>query len=85
MAAGAARMAVLDPGRGGPHREAQHARHPQGVKIAVAAGDGGKGHQYGSTEDLHFDHVIPWSNGGANTLCAPCNRRKGADDIRARF
>jgi 5-methylcytosine-specific restriction endonuclease McrA len=62
---------------------------PQDVKIAVAARDGGRCRQCGSTTDLHFDHVIPWSKGGANTvaniqlLCGPCNRRKGADDIPA--
>jgi hypothetical protein len=62
---------------------------PQDVKIAVAARDGGRCRQCGSTTELHFDHVIPWSTGGANTianiqlLCGPCNRRKGADDIPA--
>lgn len=64
---------------------------PQDVKIAVAARDGGRCRQCGSTADLHFDHVIAWSKGGANTvaniqlLCGPCNRRKGADDIPARI
>jgi len=62
---------------------------PQDVKIAVAARDGGRCRQCGSDQELHFDHVIPWSKGGANTvqniqlLCGPCNRRKGADDIPA--
>lgn len=62
---------------------------PQDVKIAVAARDGGRCRQCGSTTDLHFDHVIPWSKGGANTvaniqlLCGSCNRRKGDDDIPA--
>lgn len=62
---------------------------PQDVKIAVAARDGGRCRQCGSAEDLHFDHVIPWSKGGANTvaniqlLCGRCNRAKGADDIPA--
>ena len=38
--------------------------------------------QCGSREEIHFDHVIPWSRGGANTadniqlLCGRCNRRK---------
>jgi hypothetical protein len=60
---------------------------PQDVKIAVAARDQGRCRQCGSTKDLHFDHVIPWSRSGTNTvqniqlLCGPCNRRKGADDI----
>ena len=60
---------------------------PQDVKIAVAARDGGRCRLCGSTVDLHFDHVIPWSKGGANTvaniqlLCGPHNRAKGADDI----
>lgn len=57
---------------------------PQDVKIAVSARDHGRCRQCGSTEQLHFDHVIPVSKGGANTvaniqlLCGPCNRTKGA-------
>lgn len=72
---------------------------PQAVKVAVAARDHGQCqcragttcHGYpevcGSTLEPHFDHVIAWSRGGADTvanlqiLCGPCNRRKGADDI----
>lgn len=57
---------------------------PQDVKIAVSARDGGRCRQCGSTQQLHFDHVIPVSKGGANTvaniqlLCGACNRAKGA-------
>ena len=57
---------------------------PQDVKIAVSARDGGRCRQCGSTHQLHFDHVIPISRGGANTianiqlLCGACNRAKGA-------
>ena len=35
--------------------------------------------------EIHFDHIIPWSKGGASDeanirlLCGPCNRAKGAD------
>jgi HNH endonuclease len=72
---------------------------PQGIKVAVAARDQGRCrcqsgvtcHGYpgicGSTEDPHYDHIIPWAKGGADTvanlqiLCGPCNRRKGADYI----
>jgi hypothetical protein len=56
----------------------------QDVKIAVSARDGGRCRQCGSTHQLHFDHVIPISRGGANTvaniqlLCGACNRAKGA-------
>jgi len=62
---------------------------PQDVKIAVAARDCGRCRQCGSSDELHFDHVIAWSKGGSNSianiqlLCGPCNRRKGADDIPA--
>jgi hypothetical protein len=57
---------------------------PQDVKIAVSVRDGGRCRQCGSTHQLHFDHVIPVSRGGANTpanvqlLCGPCNRAKAA-------
>jgi 5-methylcytosine-specific restriction endonuclease McrA len=57
---------------------------PQDVKIAVSARDGGRCRKCGSSEKLHFDHVIPVSKGGANTvaniqlLCGVCNRAKGA-------
>jgi hypothetical protein len=63
---------------------------PQDVKIAVSVRDQGRCVQCGSAQDLHYDHKIPWSKGGANTanniqlLCGPCNRRKGADDIPVR-
>ena len=62
---------------------------PQDVKIQVSVRDQGRCVQCGSAEDLHYDHKIPWSKGGANTvnniqlLCGTCNRRKGADDIPA--
>ena len=68
---------------------------PQAVKIAVAVRDGGQCqctrancHGYdkcGSTVEPHYDHIIPWSKGGTDTVgnlqvfCGPCNRRKGAD------
>ena len=57
---------------------------PQDVKIAVSARDGGRCRQCGSTDKLHFDHVIPLSRGGSNSvaniqlLCGVCNRAKGA-------
>ena len=71
---------------------------PQDIKIAVAARDQGRcrctaypchGHagRCNSATNLHYDHVIPWSGGGTDTiqnlqlLCGPCNLRKGADDI----
>ncbi len=72
---------------------------PQAVKVAVAARDSGQCqcragfacHRYsgvcGSTDEPHYDHIIPWSKGGTDTadnlqiLCGPCNRRKGADNI----
>lgn len=62
---------------------------PQDVKIAVSVRDRGMCRQCGSRQNLHFDHVVPWSRGGANTvnniqlLCGPCNLRKGAYDIPA--
>ena len=85
----AGRPAVRLAAQPGPVGERNTRSIPQDVKIAVAARDGGRCRQCGSSTDLHFDHVIAWSKGGANTvaniqlLCGPCNRRKGADDIPA--
>jgi 5-methylcytosine-specific restriction endonuclease McrA len=67
-----------------PVGERHPRRIPQDVKIAVSARDAGRCRQCGCTEKLHFDHIIPVSRGGANTvaniqlLCGPCNRAKAA-------
>ena len=67
-----------------PVGERHTRRISQDVKIAVSARDGGRCRQCGQTENLHFDHIIPVSKGGANTvaniqlLCGPCNRAKAA-------
>ena len=57
---------------------------PKNVKMEVWQRDGGKCVQCGSNENLEYDHIIPFSKGGANTtrnlqlLCESCNRSKGA-------
>jgi HNH endonuclease len=62
---------------------AEPSRHiPQDVKNAVWQRDGGKCTQFGSTSYLEFDHIIPHTKGGANTLenvqllCRNCNLKK---------
>jgi hypothetical protein len=39
---------------------------PTWVKLEVWKRDGGKCVKCGSGEDLHFDHIIPWSKGGSS-------------------
>jgi hypothetical protein len=61
------------------HRE----RIPEDVRIAVWRRDQGKCARCGSREKLEYDHIIPMSKGGGNTvrnielLCQNCNRSKG--------
>ena len=59
-------------------------RHiPHEIKQAVWQRDQGKCVQCGATSYLEFDHIIPYSKGGANTvenvqlLCRRCNLQKG--------
>jgi hypothetical protein len=55
---------------------------PQEIQDKVWNRDGGKCIKCGSNEKLEFDHIIPFSKGGANTyrnlqlLCEKCNRQK---------
>jgi len=39
---------------------------PTWVKLAVWKRDGGKCVKCGATDDLHFDHIIPYSKGGSS-------------------
>jgi hypothetical protein len=56
---------------------------PTAVKLEVWKRDGGKCIKCGATEDLHFDHIIPWSKGGSSNtvdniqlLCGKHNLEK---------
>lgn len=64
-------------------RASSSSRHiPQDVKTAVWHRDGGVCVQCGAADYLEFDHIIPHSKGGANTvnnvqlLCRKCNAEK---------
>ncbi|PZR98156.1 MAG: hypothetical protein DLM70_17870 [Chloroflexi bacterium] len=56
---------------------------PEDVRRYIWKRDRGQCQQCGATELLQYDHIIPWSMGGSNTvenlslLCAECNRLKG--------
>jgi hypothetical protein len=66
-----------------PKRPKSSRTIPQDVKIAVTLRDGGRCRICGSTKDLQYDHIIPYSKGGrsddANNiqlLCGYHNRLK---------
>lgn len=72
--------AKIDAGR----QRVRRAAIPEDVRHAVWRRDQGRCVQCGSQENLEFDHVIPFSRGGATTernlqlLCERCNREKSA-------
>lgn len=41
---------------------------PSEVKLAVWKRDAGKCTRCGSTDNLHFDHILPFSKGGSSLL-----------------
>jgi len=43
---------------------------PTAVKLAVWKRDGGKCVKCGATDELHFDHDLPWSRGGTSMTTA---------------
>jgi hypothetical protein len=57
---------------------------PHGIKVEVWRRDGGACVECSASEYLEFDHVIPWSRGGATSvanlqlLCRKCNLAKGS-------
>lgn len=62
--------------------EAKRPPIPKDIADAVYRRDRGKCVYCGSTENLQFDHIIPWSKGGATSienlqlLCQKCNLEK---------
>lgn len=66
----------------GQRPDSDSRRIPQDVRVAVWQRDQGKCVQCGAQEYLEFDHIIPYSKGGASTLnnvqllCRRCNLQK---------
>jgi len=76
-------MLRVEQGQGAaPQRQRQPI--PRELRQAVFARDGGRCVDCGSNFDIQYDHVIPWSMGGADSyenlqlLCGRCNQAKGA-------
>ncbi|NWJ47743.1 MAG: HNH endonuclease [Chloroflexi bacterium] len=65
-----------------PSNGIENRRIPQEVKVAVWNRDQGKCVECGATEYLEYDHIIPFSKGGASSvnnvqlLCRKCNLKK---------
>jgi hypothetical protein len=80
-------LELSEEAAGGPSaKDLPHNRIiPSAVKQAVWKRDGGRCVQCGSTDNLHFDHIVPFSKGGTSLLpaniqllCARHNLEKSA-------
>ncbi len=66
-----------------PYEQTTRTPIPEAVRGEVWRRDGGQCAKCGSKRNLQFDHIIPVSRGGANSvanlqlLCLPCNAAKG--------
>ena len=66
-----------------PSEKSSRERIPENIRAEVWRRDGGKCASCESPHNLQFDHVIPISKGGANSvvnlqiLCRDCNLKKG--------
>ncbi len=68
------KLQVVDDATGSPQEECREIEHnrliPTDVKLEVWKRDKGKCVLCGSQENLHFDHVVPFSKGGTSLLAA---------------
>jgi 5-methylcytosine-specific restriction endonuclease McrA len=66
-----------------PRGTTKRRRHTKTVRDAVYKRDGGRCVECRVTRDLQYDHIIPLSRGGNDSientqlLCARCNMKKG--------
>lgn len=65
------------------HRWRARPSFTKAQRVEVYARDGGACRHCGDTDNLSIDHIVAWSKGGEHslenfqTLCLPCNIRKG--------
>lgn len=84
QAAEAERQAAAQAAEAERRARAPRSRYiPNHVMVEVAARDGGACRHCGGRDNLAFDHIIPFSQGGASDcaaniqiLCRPCNSSK---------